>query len=193
MKKTIQDIISQNILMHQHILKDELIMEGIIKVVESSKSTLSRKNKLMICGNGGSAADAQHMAAELVGRFQKERKGLAAIALNTDTSILTAWANDYDYGSVFKRQIEALGQEGDVLIGISTSGNSKNVLQAFEYAQKHGIVTIGLLGRDGGSIKELADIAIVVPKQCTARVQEAHITIIHIICELIEGVICDEK
>jgi D-sedoheptulose 7-phosphate isomerase len=142
--------------------------------------------KLLVMGNGGSAADAQHLAAELVGRFRRERKALPAIALSTDTSILTAIGNDYGFESVFRRQVEALAVEGDVVVGISTSGSSPNVLSALRRAREMGCRTIGLLGRDGGAIKRLVDTDLTILGQDTPRIQEAHITIIHILCELVE-------
>jgi D-sedoheptulose 7-phosphate isomerase len=145
-----------------------------------------RGGKLLVMGNGGSAADAQHLAAEIVGRFRMERKALPAIALSTDTSILTAVGNDYGFDSVFRRQVEALAGEGDVVMGISTSGSSPNVLEALRCAREMGCRTVGLLGRDGGAIKELADMDLTVPGRDTPRIQEAHITIIHILCELVE-------
>jgi D-sedoheptulose 7-phosphate isomerase len=142
--------------------------------------------KVLICGNGGSAADAQHFAAELVGRFMRERVAIAAVALTTDTSILTAIGNDYSFRRIFVRQIEALGRAGDVLFGISTSGDSPNVLDAIHYGRQAGLKTMALTGRDGGSIGAAADLHINVPDQNTARVQEVHRTIIHAICEVIE-------
>lgn len=149
-------------------------------------STLSIGKRVFLCGNGGSAADAQHIAAELVGRFKKERRGLPAIALTTDTSILTAVGNDYGYEQVFARQVEALASAGDVLIGISTSGNSSNVVEAVKAAKRLGIKTIGLTGARGGVLKTLCDEVLVVPSDVTARIQEAHILIGHIWCELID-------
>jgi D-sedoheptulose 7-phosphate isomerase len=137
-------------------------------------------------GNGGSAADAQHFVAEMVGRFKMERRGLPAVALSTDTSILTAIGNDYGFEKVFRRQIEALAVPEDVVIGISTSGNSPNVLQALELAREMGCRTVGLLGKDGGTIKNVCDLALIVPTNDTPRVQEGHITIIHIVCDLLE-------
>jgi D-sedoheptulose 7-phosphate isomerase len=137
-------------------------------------------------GNGGSAADAQHFVAEIVGRFKLERRGLPAIALSTDTSILTAIGNDYGFDKVFSRQVEALASPGDLVIGISTSGNSPNVLLALQLARQAGCSTVGLLGKDGGSIKDVCDLALVVPTNDTPRVQEGHITIIHIVCDLLE-------
>ena len=147
---------------------------------------LKAQKKILLCGNGGSAADAQHIAAELVGRFQKERRSLPAIALTTDTSALTAIGNDYGYEQVFARQVEGLANKGDVLIGISTSGESENVLRAIEEAKKRGCKTIGLLGKDGGRIKDLCDASIVVPCNETPRIQEMHIMIGHILCSLID-------
>lgn len=148
--------------------------------------TFGSGNKLLIMGNGGSAADAQHFAAEIVGRFKLERRALPAISLSTDTSILTAVGNDYGFEAVFSRQVEALATAGDTIIGISTSGNSPNVLNALELARTRGCRTVGLLGRDGGDIKRMCDLALVVPSADTPRIQEAHITIIHIVCDLVE-------
>jgi D-sedoheptulose 7-phosphate isomerase len=147
---------------------------------------LKAGRKLLVFGNGGSASDAQHMSAELVGRFQRERSALAAIALTTDTSILTSIANDYSYKQVFGRQVEAIGQTGDVAFGISTSGESPNVVLALQVARARGLKTIALTGRDGGSVGAAAEIHVNVPDQNTARVQEVHRTLIHVMCELIE-------
>ena len=148
--------------------------------------TLSQDGKLMLCGNGGSAADSQHLAAELTGRFLKDRRPLAAIALSTDTSALTSIANDYTFDEVFARQVTGLGRKGDCLIAISTSGNSRNVLRAAETARAGGMRVIGLLGRDGGALRTLSDVVIVVPSPTTARIQEAHIFIGHTLCALVE-------
>jgi D-sedoheptulose 7-phosphate isomerase len=142
--------------------------------------------KLLVCGNGGSAADAQHFAAEIVGRFKLERRGLPAIALTTDSSILTAVGNDYGFERVFSRQVEALAASGDVVVGISTSGSSANVQRALLEARDRGCRTVGLLGRDGGTIAGIVDIALTVPSNDTPRIQEGHITMIHIICDLLE-------
>jgi D-sedoheptulose 7-phosphate isomerase len=147
---------------------------------------LGAGKKLLVFGNGGSAADAQHLSAELVGRFQKERAAMPAIALTTDSSILTSVANDYSFKQVFARQLEALGQPGDVALGISTSGESPNVLAALQVAREKGLKTIALTGRDGGSVGAAADIHVNVPEQSTARVQEVHRTILHVMCEVIE-------
>ncbi len=150
-------------------------------------SALGAGRKLMLCGNGGSAADSQHIAAELTGRFVKDRRPLAGIALSTDTSALTCIGNDYGFDDVFSRQVLALGARGDCLIAISTSGNSRNVIRAVDAARSMGIHVIGLLGRDGGALRALCDVAIVVPSETTARIQEAHIFIGHTLCSMIEA------
>lgn len=147
---------------------------------------LLQGGKLMFCGNGGSAADSQHLAAELTGRFIQDRRPLAAMALSTDTSALTCIANDYAFDEVFARQVLALGRPGDVLIGISTSGQSRNVIRAIEAARAQGVGVIGLLGRDGGAIGPMCDVAIVVDSLVTARIQEAHILVGHSLCGMIE-------
>ncbi|MEA2049114.1 MAG: D-sedoheptulose 7-phosphate isomerase [Campylobacterota bacterium] len=147
---------------------------------------LKNGNKILLCGNGGSAADAQHIAAELTGRYKTERKGLPAIALTTDTSALTAIGNDYGYDRVFDRQVEALANSGDVLIGISTSGNSKNVISALSLAKELGCKTVGLSGRDGGLMNDVCDINLVVPSNDTPRIQEMHILFGHTICQCID-------
>lgn len=148
--------------------------------------TLKNGNKILLCGNGGSAADAQHIAAELSGRYKVERKGLAGIALTTDTSVLTALGNDFGFDHIFDRQVEALARCGDVLIGISTSGHSKNVVRALGLARNMGCKTIGLSGHDGGVMSEFCDINIIVPSEDTARIQEIHIMVGHIICQAID-------
>lgn len=148
--------------------------------------TLLADGKILFCGNGGSAADSQHLAAELVGRFVNDRPPLAAIALSTDTSILTCVGNDYNFDEIFARQVIGLGRKGDLLIGISTSGNSNNVIRAVEEAKKIGIKTLGLLGRDGGKMKFICDQSIVIPSKITARIQECHILVGHTLCGLIE-------
>lgn len=148
--------------------------------------TLGAGGKILFCGNGGSAADSQHLAAELTGRFIKDRRPLAALALSTDTSALTCIGNDYSFDEVFARQVQGLGRSGDVLLGISTSGNSRNVIRAVEEARAAGMQVVGMLGRDGGALRELCDVSIVVPSQVTARIQESHILIGHTLCGLIE-------
>ena len=155
----------ESVRLHKTLFQDETFRQSICAVAEECIRAIKDGRKIMVCGNGGSASDAQHMAGELVGRFQMDRKGIAAIALNTDTSVMTAWANDYSYEGIYARQVEALGNEGDVLIGISTSGNSGNVVQAFETADHLRIKKIAFAGKDGGRLKSMADIAIVVPSQ----------------------------
>lgn len=165
----------------------EQVLTPLISIMAARLAeTLRTGGKLLVMGNGGSAGDSQHFAAEIVGRFKRERRGLPALALTTDSSILTAIGNDYGFDAVFSRQIEALAEPGDVVVGLSTSGNSSNVQRALELARQRGCVTIGLLGRDGGSIKEFCDLPLVVPSSNTPRIQEAHITIIHIVCDLVE-------
>ena len=160
--------------------------EATAAAAEAMIAALRGGGRILACGNGGSASDAQHFAAELVGRFERERAALAAIALTTDTSIVTAVANDYDFARVFARQVEALGREADVLLGISTSGGSANVVAAFEAAKAGGLTTVALTGRDGGAAGAAADIHINVPAASTARVQEVHRTLLHALCALIE-------
>ena len=156
------------------------------RAAQAISDALKAGHTLLVFGNGGSAADAQHVAAELVGRFQRERAAMPAIALTVDTSILTAVANDYSFKQVFARQVEALGRRGDVALGISTSGESPNVLAALQTAKAKGLRTIALTGRDGGSIGRAAEIHVNVPDQNTQRVQEVHMTLLHVMCELIE-------
>ena len=184
MQKTIEAIIKDSIRTKEDILKGQV--ENIEKAAIAIIGSLRKGGKLLIFGNGGSAADSQHIAAELVGRFKLERRALGAIALTTDTSALTAIANDYGYDVVFSRQIEALGCKGDAALGISTSGNSKNVIEALKKAKSLGLKTIALLGGDGGGIKYEADISIIVASKDTPRVQESHAMIGHILCSLIE-------
>jgi D-sedoheptulose 7-phosphate isomerase len=148
--------------------------------------SLSQGGKIMLCGNGGSAADSQHLAAELTGRFLNDRRPLAAMALSTDTSALTCIGNDYSFDEVFSRQVTGLGRSGDCLLAISTSGNSRNVMRAAEAARAAGMRVIGLLGRDGGALRGLCDLALIVPSPTTARIQEAHIFIGHTLCAMVE-------
>jgi D-sedoheptulose 7-phosphate isomerase len=166
----------------------ESCADRIIKAVDLIIASLNARGKILLCGNGGSAADAQHLATELVIRMNPaiKRPAIAAIALTTDTSMLTAGANDIGYDNVFAREVEALGRPGDVLIGISTSGRSASVNLAFEKAREIGMKTIGFIGKDGGPMKALADVPIIVPSDDTQRIQEAQITIGHIICALVE-------
>jgi D-sedoheptulose 7-phosphate isomerase len=165
-------------------------LESVDLAVAQAGEVLARSlmdgGKVMFCGNGGSAADSQHLAAELTGRFIKDRRPISAIALSTDTSVLTCVGNDYSFDEVFARQVQGLGRKGDVLVAISTSGNSRNVIRAAEEAKAIGVSVIGLLGHNGGILKELCDLAIIVPSQVTARIQESHILIGHTLCGLIE-------
>lgn len=158
----------------------------LVNVIEILTAALKAGNKIMIFGNGGSAADAQHIAAEFVNRFIIERPPLPAIALTTDTSVITSIGNDYDFSEIFAKQIRALGQEGDVAWGISTSGNSPNVLKGLELAKKMGLVTLAFTGKDGGAIAQIADLSLNVSSNSTARIQETHITAGHAICELVD-------
>lgn len=181
-------------------LKNDNYYSSMNKIVNEIVNSIKNGGKLLIAGNGGSAADAQHFAAEIVGRFVLERKGYPAIALTTDTSILTAVGNDYGYDTIFSRQIEALGNSGDVFVGISTSGNSKNVVEAIKKAKEQNLVTIGLTGKDGGMMKDLCDICLSFNYSETARVQEHHLMTYHLICEFVESELkqfyegnCNEK
>jgi len=184
MKEKIARDIQESISVKSDLLRSHVsLIEQAAKIVYDC---FRRGNKVIFFGNGGSASDSQHLAAEFVGRYEKERRGLAAIALTTDTSILTAVSNDYSFERVFERQIEALGSKGDVAFGISTSGNSKNVLLAIRRAKLQGLTTIGFSGRSGGELHSLVDLSIVVPSDKTSRIQESHIMIGHIICERID-------
>lgn len=185
MKEKIDLILSEQI-ENLKKLRENDYKNVIIEISNVIIGAMKRGNKILIAGNGGSAADAQHFAAELVGRFCLERKGLPAISLTTDSSVLTCMGNDYGYDSVFSRQIEALGNEGDIFIGISTSGNSKNVNNAIVEANKKNMTTIALTGENGGLMKELCDISLILNYSGTARIQEHHIMSIHLICEFVE-------
>jgi D-sedoheptulose 7-phosphate isomerase len=174
----------------------EVLPAQIARAGEALAAALKSGKKALSCGNGGSAADAQHFAAELVGRFERERPGLPAVALTTDSSALTAIANDYDYDRVFSKQVEALGNEGDVLLAISTSGNSKNVIEAMKAAQARKVTVIALTGRDGGAMGRLCgprDFHINVAHPRTMRVQEVHLLVVHCLCEVVDNVIYGEK
>lgn len=168
------------------LVSDRGFLRDLETVGQQIISTLKRGNKILIAGNGGSAADAQHFAAELAGKFIHQRRGLPAIALTTNSSIITAIGNDFGYEDVFSRQLEGLGQAGDVLVGISTSGNSENIIQATAAAKKMGMTTVGLLGHAGGRLKDFCDQKLIVPSSNTQHIQEAHILIIHELCALID-------
>ena len=187
-KFLIEDSIRANFI--EHLLNIELtqkiLSEPIKEISKRLSHSLANGRTLFWAGNGGSASDSQHLAAELVGRFSKNRRALRSIALTTDTSVLTCVANDFGYDQIFSRQLEALARPGDVFIGFSTSGNSPNIIKAFEVANKMSVETIGLLGKDGGEAKSIVNVSLVVPSSSTARIQEAHILIGHILCDLIE-------
>jgi len=176
--------------LHAHRQTIEKTIETMIPQIEEATKivveTLKNGNKILLCGNGGSASDAQHIAAELTGRYKSERRGLAGIALNTDTSTLTAIANDYGYDRIFDRQVEALARRGDLLIGISTSGNSLNIISALATAKLMGCRTLGLSGKDGGDMNRLCHLNLVVPSGDTPRIQEMHILIGHILCQAVD-------
>ncbi len=184
MRDKIKDIFLENIHIKEELLRNNI--PQIIDIADIIISALRKGGKLILFGNGGSASDSQHIAAELVGRFKKDRGALPAIALTVNTSVITSLANDYGYEIVFAKQIEALGKKEDVAVGISTSGKAKNVNYAIKLAKKMGLKTIALTGGDGGELAKIADVALIVPATVTARIQEAHILIAHVICELIE-------
>ncbi|MFA5338771.1 MAG: D-sedoheptulose 7-phosphate isomerase [Candidatus Omnitrophota bacterium] len=184
MKKKIEGILEESISVKKDLITSQA--GAIEKAADAVIKSLKSGGKVIIFGNGGSAADSQHMAAELVGKFLKERKGVPAIALTTNTSIITAIANDYSYDEVFSRQLDAIAGNNDVAIGISTSGNAKNVIRAVELANKKGMVTVALTGRDGGGLAKIAKIPIIVPSGSTPRIQEAHVMVVHILCQLVE-------
>jgi len=186
MKKYIKDQIKKSYETKQAIYENEELLNDIEKVSKLCVQLYRGDKKTILAGNGGSAADAQHIAAEMVGRYGFDRPSLPSLALTTDTSALTAIGNDYGYDKVFSRQLEGMGQNGDIFIGISTSGNSVNIINAFNSAKEKGITTVALVGRDGGEMAKLADISMIVPSDSTPRIQESHILIGHIICDIIE-------
>lgn len=187
MKELICKRIEESILLKKRVMEDQQLLTNIeltaMKIIEAYQNG----GKVIVVGNGGSAADAQHIVAELVGRFVIERRALPAIALTTNSSNITAIANDYGYDEVFSRQVEALVSDKDILMGISTSGNSQSIVKSFDSAKNKGAFTVGLLGKDGGSCAATADLSIIIRDNVTARIQEVHILIGHIICELIEN------
>jgi D-sedoheptulose 7-phosphate isomerase len=186
MKAYIKDQVKKSYETKQAIYEDDALLDKIVTVAQKCVALYKTDKKTILAGNGGSAADAQHIAAELVGRYGFDRPSIPSLALTTDTSNLTAIGNDYGYDQVFSRQLEGMGQEGDIFIGISTSGNSRNIVKAFESAKKKNIFTVALVGRDGGEMAQLADIALIVPSDSTPRIQESHILIGHIVCDIIE-------
>lgn len=169
------------------------LSEQIEQAAGACKAAISKGRKVIFCGNGGSAADAQHLAAELMGRFMMDRDPMAALSLTVDTSALTAIGNDYGFNTVFSRQLRGIGAAGDTIVGMSTSGNSSNVVQAFEVARKMGITTIGLTGNSGGKMAAVSDILLAVPDSRTSHIQEAHIAIGHLICAIVEKDLCSSK
>jgi D-sedoheptulose 7-phosphate isomerase len=186
MKNLVREQLAKSIATLQAVLANEQICETMLSISKLTASALQAGGKLMVAGNGGSAADAQHLVAEFVARLNVNRPALRAIALTTDSSILTAIGNDWSFESIFSRQVEALGQEGDVFLGISTSGNSKNILRALEEAGKRKIHTVGFSGNDGGLMREICDYNIIIPSKATMNIQESHLALEHIFCMLVE-------
>lgn len=182
----IKEIIEASIAVKQTLLADDTMQQKIAEAVDAVASAFNKGNKVLFCGNGGSAADAQHLAAEFSGRFYTDRKALPAEALHCNTSYLTAVANDYSYDVIYSRIVDGTGNAGDVIIGLSTSGNSGNIIKAFETAREKKMITIGFTGATGGKMKDLCDFLFNVPSTDTPRIQESHIMIGHIICELVE-------
>lgn len=191
------EIITKSITNSIHLKKDVLSSSQLLKIIQNSaqalKTAFQNKNQVLFCGNGGSAGDAQHIAAELSGRFYFDRPPLNAEALHVNSSYLTAVANDYSYDVIYERLVEAKGRKGDVLVGISTSGNSENVLRALKKAKSLGMITVAMTGEDGGKMAEYADFLLAVPSKDTPRIQEVHILLGHIICEIVEHEIFGEK
>jgi D-sedoheptulose 7-phosphate isomerase len=182
----IKNIIQASIDVKQKVLQSEELLSTVEKVVEVMTASLKAGKRIYFCGNGGSAADAQHLAAEFSGRFYTDRKALPAEALHCNTSYLTAVANDYSFDMIYARLIDGIGDKGDVLVGLSTSGNSGNIVKAFEVAREKGIITVGFTGLSGGTMKSLSDHLINIPSTDTPRIQESHILLGHIICQLFE-------
>lgn len=184
--KKIKEIINSSIETKQKLLADEALLKTICDTVDVIVKTFKNHKRVYFCGNGGSAADAQHLAAEFSGRFYKDRKALPAEALHCNTSYLTAVANDYSFDDIYSRLIDGIGEADDVLVGLSTSGNSNNIIKAFETAKRKGMITIGFTGETGGKLKPLSDHLINIPSSDTPRIQECHIMVGHIICQLVE-------
>lgn len=186
MKKRIKSCIEDSLENFNKVLQDTAMQKTIEKIVQISVSAFQNDKKMLLCGNGGSASDAQHIAAELSGRFYTDRPPLYAEALHVNSSYMTAVANDYGYEHTYSRMIQACGRKGDILIGISTSGNSPNVVNALQKAKEIGMITIGFTGKDGGKMQSICDMMIKIPSKDTPRIQESHILVGHIICQLIE-------
>lgn len=193
MQDVLKTALVDSIELRSAMLQDTFGLATLARVAEEIATRLSQGRRLFIAGNGGSAADAQHFAAELTGRFLKERRALPALALSTDTSFLTAWSNDYSYDTVFSRQLEAHASKGDVFVSLSTSGSSKNLIEALKRAHTLGVYTVSLLGRDGGAMRSMSDVAYIVPAEETARIQEVHITLIHTICQYVDEQVTHER
>lgn len=187
MDNLIIERINESIKVKQKLLDEESLLMSLDQLADQMVMSIKNSKKIVLCGNGGSASDAIHFAAEIVGRFEKERAAWPAIVLNSDIATMTAISNDYSYDEIFARQAEAHVNREDIFIGISTSGNSENVYRAINVAKQKGAKTVGLLGKDGGKIKDCVDFPLVIPSNITARVQECHILLIHILCELIES------
>lgn len=186
MKIQVEPYLEESLVVKQAVLQDYEFKKNTKKAIRILIQSYKRGKKTLVAGNGGSAADAQHFPGEIVARFKRERRGYPMIALTTDSSVMTAWSNDYDFASVFARQVEALGKKGDVFIGISTSGDSENIIQAVKKAKSLGMTTVGMLGKGGGKLKNMCDVSIIVPSQNTPRIQEIHTLLVHIISEEIE-------
>ena len=186
MQESIINFINESVRTFTNISKDQHQVVLIENITNTILNAFKSDNKLLLCGNGGSAADAQHIAAELSGRFEIDRKPLNAEALHVNSSFVTAVANDYGYEEVYSRMVEAIGKNGDILLALSTSGNSKNIIRAIEKANSQGLITIGFSGNDGGAMQNLCKYNLIIPSDNTARIQEAHILVGHIICKLIE-------
>lgn len=186
MQQKIKDIINGSIAVKQSVLNDATLLSNVEKISNEMVRCLQNGNRIYFCGNGGSAADAQHLAAEFSGRFYTDRRALPAEALHCNTSYLTAVANDYSYDVVYARLIHGIANTGDFVVGLSTSGNSKNIVKAFEVAREKKVITVGFTGKDGGKMKPLSDYLINVPSTDTPRIQESHIMLGHIICQMVE-------
>lgn len=189
--RIVEEILRESAELHEQTARRSAAV--VVAVADAMKTAFANGSQVLVFGNGGSAADAQHLAAELVCRFSRERRALPAIALSTDSSTLTAISNDYGYEKVFSRQIEALGRRGDIAVGISTSGTSANVLAALQLAKSRGLTTVAFTGRDGGPVGSAVDLHVNVPHQTTARVQEVHRTLLHAVCELVERAVVESR
>jgi D-sedoheptulose 7-phosphate isomerase len=190
MERVAKTIVNNHIEVVRNSMED--VVSGIVSMADCICNSLQKGGKLLLCGNGGSAADCQHTAAEFVNRFRMERRPLPAVALTTDTSSITAIGNDYSFDEIFSKQVQAMALSGDVLLGISTSGNSANVIRAFEEAKRLGVTTLCLAGGNGGKMKGMCDIEFVVSSDDTPRIQEVHILALHILCELVEQKLCGQ-